>query len=174
MSKRIYIGNLPWSVTKDKLEELFSSFGEMEDALVVANKYTGRSRGFGFVTFKNDADADKAIEEMNEKEIEGRALVVKKARPRRNEEGASASDGGSTDKGSEDKDAGKEESKKEDSGEDEKQSEEKSEEKVEEKDEKPEGDSEKEKKEEKTVLEKEVEKEDSSEDKESGNEDKEE
>ncbi|MEX0920595.1 MAG: RNA-binding protein [Candidatus Pacearchaeota archaeon] len=86
MSKRIYVGNLPWSVTKDKLEELFSSYGDMEDAIVIANKYTGRSRGFGFVTFKNDADADKAIEGMNEKEVEGRPLSVKEARPPKNEE----------------------------------------------------------------------------------------
>ncbi len=81
MSKRIYVGNLPWSVTKVKLEELFSPFGEIEDALVMANKFTGRSRGFGFVTYKEDASADKAIAEMNEKEVEGRVLVVKEARP---------------------------------------------------------------------------------------------
>ena len=86
MSKRIYVGNLPWSVAKEGLEELFSSFGEIEEALVIANKYTGRSRGFGFVTYKNDADADKAMAEMNEKEIEGRNLVVKEARPSREEQ----------------------------------------------------------------------------------------
>lgn len=86
MSKRIYVGNLPWSVAKEGLEELFSPFGEIEEALVIANKYTGRSRGFGFVTYKNDADADKAMEAMNEKEIEGRNLVVKEARPSREEE----------------------------------------------------------------------------------------
>jgi len=86
MSKRIYVGNLPWGVTKEGLEELFSSFGEIEEALVIANKYTGRSRGFGFVTYKNDADADKAMEKMNEKEIEGRRLVVKLARPSREEQ----------------------------------------------------------------------------------------
>jgi RNA recognition motif-containing protein len=81
MSKRIYVGNLPWSVTKARLEELFSSYGEIEDALVVTNKYTGRSRGFGFVTFKEDASADKAVAEMNDKDVEGRNLVVKEARP---------------------------------------------------------------------------------------------
>ncbi len=81
MSKRIYAGNLPWSVTLEKLKELFSSFGEIEEALVIANKYTGRSRGFGFVTFKKEGDADKAIKEMNEKEVEGRNIVVREARP---------------------------------------------------------------------------------------------
>jgi len=85
MSKRIYVGNLPWSVDKAGFEELFSPFGEIEEALVIANKYTGRSRGFGFVTYKNDADADKAMEEMNEKEVEGRRIVVKVARPSREE-----------------------------------------------------------------------------------------
>ena len=86
MSKRIYVGNLPWSVTKERFEELFSPFGEIEEALVVANKYTGRSRGFGFVTYKNDADADKAMKEINEKEVEGRRLVVKLARPSREDQ----------------------------------------------------------------------------------------
>ena len=86
MSKRVYAGNLPWSVTKARLEELFSPYGELEDAIVIANKYTGRSRGFGFVTYKNEADADKAIEEMNGKDVEGRNLVVKEARPLRSQE----------------------------------------------------------------------------------------
>ena len=86
MGKRIYIGNLPWSVTKAKLEEIFGPFGEIEEALVIANKYTGRSRGFGFVTYKNDGDADKALKEMNEKEVEGRKLSVREARPLAQEE----------------------------------------------------------------------------------------
>ncbi len=81
MGKRIYVGNLPWSITKIRLEELFSSFGEIEDALVISDKYTGRSRGFGFITFKKDGDAEKAIKEMNEKGVEGRNLVVKEAKP---------------------------------------------------------------------------------------------
>ncbi len=91
MGKRIYVGNLPWSITKDKLEGLFSSFGEIEEALVIANKYTGRSRGFGFVTFKTNKDADEAIGKMDGKEVEGRSLVVKEARPleeRKPEEGS--------------------------------------------------------------------------------------
>lgn len=81
MSKRIYVGNLPWSVIKVKLESLFSPFGKIEEALIVADKEGRRSRGFGFVTYKNNADADKAIKEMNDKEIEGRKIVVREARP---------------------------------------------------------------------------------------------
>jgi len=81
MSKRIYVGNLPWSVTKVILENLFSGFGAIDEALVIANKFTGRSRGFGFVTYKEDSSAEKAIKEMHEKEVEGRKLVVKEAMP---------------------------------------------------------------------------------------------
>ena len=82
MAKKVYVGNLPWSVTKAKLEELFGKFGDIEEAVVIADKFSGRSKGFGFVTFVNDADADKAIAEMNEKDIEGRALKVNEAKPR--------------------------------------------------------------------------------------------
>jgi len=81
MGKRIYVGNLPWSVTKVILESLFSGFGDIEDALVIANKFTRRSRGFGFVTFTDDSSAEKAIKEMHEKEVEGRKLVVREAMP---------------------------------------------------------------------------------------------
>lgn len=83
MGNRIYVGNLPWSVDKAQLEELFSSYGDIEEALVVANKYTGRSRGFGFVTFKTEKEAEKAISEMDGKEVEGRQLTVNEARPLR-------------------------------------------------------------------------------------------
>ncbi len=83
MSKKVYVGNLPWSVTKEKLEELFSSFGDIEEAVVISDKFSGRSKGFGFVTYANDADAEKAISEMNEKEVEGRKLNVNEAKPRR-------------------------------------------------------------------------------------------
>ena len=81
MSKRIYVGNLPWSVIKVTLESLFSPFGEIEEALVIADKDGRRSRGFGFVTYKKNADADKAIKEMDDKEIEGRKIVVREAKP---------------------------------------------------------------------------------------------
>ena len=81
MSKKIYIGNLPFSITLDGLKELFSPYGQIEDAIVMADKFTGRSRGFGFVTFADDSDADKALAEMNNKVIEGRELKVNEARP---------------------------------------------------------------------------------------------
>ena len=81
MSAKVYVGNLPFSIKSDGLKQLFSEFGEVEEAVVISDKYSGRSKGFGFVTFKNDEDAQKAISEMNEKEVEGRALKVNEARP---------------------------------------------------------------------------------------------
>ncbi len=81
MSKKVYVGNLPFSVDLGKLKELFEPFGEVEDAVVISDKFSGRSKGFGFVTYVKDADADKAIAEMSEKDIEGRPLKVNEARP---------------------------------------------------------------------------------------------
>lgn len=81
MSKKLYIGNLAFSVTQDGLKEAFASFGDIEEVTLVTDRETGRSRGFGFVTFTNDEDADKAMAEMNGKEIEGRAIKVSEARP---------------------------------------------------------------------------------------------
>ena len=82
MSKKLYVGNLPFSIREDKLRELFSGFGEITEAVVITDRATGRSKGFGFVTFADDAAADKAISEMNEKEVEGRKIRVAEARPR--------------------------------------------------------------------------------------------
>lgn len=81
MSKKLYIGNLPFGVDSDKLKELFSEFGNVEEATVITDKFSRRSKGFGFVTFENDADADKAVAEMNGKEVEGRQIKVSEAKP---------------------------------------------------------------------------------------------
>ncbi len=78
---KLYVGNLPWSVDDRALKELFSSYGEISEAVLIKDKFSGRSKGFGFVTFAQDDDAKKAIAEMHEKEIEGRALTVSEARP---------------------------------------------------------------------------------------------
>ena len=78
---KVYVGNLPWSVDSNGLKELFAEFGEIEEATVINDKFSGRSKGFGFVTFTNKEDAEKAIAKMNEKEIEGRALKVNEAKP---------------------------------------------------------------------------------------------
>ena len=60
-SKKLYVGNLPWSVTNESLQEMFASFGEIVEAIVISDRMSGRSKGFGFVTFANDADAEKAL-----------------------------------------------------------------------------------------------------------------
>ncbi len=80
--KKLFVGNLPWSVNDQVLRDLFSPFGDIAEVVVISDRYTGRSKGFGFVTFVNEADAEKAIAEMAEKEIEGRKIVVNVAKPR--------------------------------------------------------------------------------------------
>jgi len=78
---KVYVGNLPWSVDDEKLREMFASFGSIDEATVIKDKFSGRSKGFGFVTFSDDESAKKAIAEMNEKEVEGRQLKVNEAKP---------------------------------------------------------------------------------------------
>jgi len=82
MSKKVFVGNLPFKTDANGLKDLFSKYGELEDFTVITDKYTRRSKGFGFVTFVNDANADKAIAELNESELEGRKLTVNEAKPR--------------------------------------------------------------------------------------------
>ena len=81
MSTKVYVGNLPYTVTKDKLTQLFSEYGKITEAVVISDKYSGRSKGFGFVTFADDESAKKAIEAMDGKELEGREMKVNEARP---------------------------------------------------------------------------------------------
>lgn len=82
--KKLYVGNLSYEITSDQLKELFSEFGDVVDAVVITDKYKGdRSKGFGFVEFAKEEDAQKALEAMNGKEVEGRALVVNVARPQK-------------------------------------------------------------------------------------------
>jgi RNA recognition motif-containing protein len=82
MSKKLFIGNIEWGATEEDLKELFGQHGEVEEAIIIKDKMSGRSKGFGFVTFANEEDADKAMEELNGHELNGRALVVNEARAR--------------------------------------------------------------------------------------------
>ena len=82
MGKRIYVGNLPWSTTSAALETLFSAHGTVQSAEVVADRETGRSRGFGFVEMDTDEACQQAIEALNGTEVEGRAITVNEARER--------------------------------------------------------------------------------------------
>lgn len=79
---KLYVGNLPWSVTSEELKEMFSQFGEVTDAVVITDKITRKSKGFGFVTFARAEDAKVAQEKMSHFDMNGRALVVNAARPR--------------------------------------------------------------------------------------------
>ena len=78
---KIYVGNLPFNVDDEKLREIFSKFGDVEEAVIIKDKFSGRSKGFGFVTLSSDEAGNKAIKEMNDKEVEGRQLKVNEARP---------------------------------------------------------------------------------------------
>lgn len=80
--KKIFVGNLPYKTTDADLKDLFSKAGQVSKAEIVMDREKGISRGFGFVTMDDDAEADVAIEMWNGKEIEGRALTVNEARPR--------------------------------------------------------------------------------------------
>jgi len=80
--KKIFVGNLPWSIDSAGLGDLFSSFGKIVDAVIISDRMTGRSRGFGFVTFETEEAAEKAVAEMNNKDIDGRNIVVNVAKKR--------------------------------------------------------------------------------------------
>ena len=79
----IYVGNLAYSVKDEDMKAAFAEFGEVTSAKVIMDKYTGRSRGFGFVEMANDEEAKAAIEGMNGKELQGRAVKVNEAHPPR-------------------------------------------------------------------------------------------
>jgi RNA recognition motif-containing protein len=82
MGRRLYVGNLPYSATEDQLTELFSRAGKVDSVRVMRDMATGRARGFAFVEMGTDEDAQKAISEFHEHQMEGRALVVNEARPK--------------------------------------------------------------------------------------------
>jgi len=78
----IYVGNLAYESTEDDLREAFSAFGQVESVSVIKDKITGRSKGFGFVTMPVQEEAEKAINGMNEKSLQGRRIRVNEARPK--------------------------------------------------------------------------------------------
>jgi RNA recognition motif-containing protein len=88
----IYVGNLSWGLKDQDLANLFAPFGEVTSAKIVTDKFTQRSKGFGFVEMANDAEAQAAIAQLNGSEIEGRNLVVNESRPK--QEGGSGGGSG--------------------------------------------------------------------------------
>lgn len=83
MSKKLFVGSLSWNTTDDGLLQAFSRFGEISEAKVITDRDSGRSRGFGFVTFTNPTDADNAIKEMDGTELDGRTIRVNEAQDRK-------------------------------------------------------------------------------------------
>jgi RNA recognition motif-containing protein len=82
MAKKLYVGNLPYSVTEGELRDMFSQVGEIADAAVVTDRYTGQSKGFAFVEMATDEGAQAAIQRFDGQDMGGRQLVVNEARPR--------------------------------------------------------------------------------------------
>lgn len=81
MGNKLYVGGLPYSVTDGRLEEIFAPHGTVESARVVADKFTGQSRGFGFVEMGSGSEAQTAIDSLNGTQIDGRTLTVNEAKP---------------------------------------------------------------------------------------------
>ena len=94
MATRLYVGNLPFRVTGEDLQELFAAAGEVENASVVTDRETGRSRGFGFVEMATKEEGEAAIQQFNGKEFGGRSLTVNEARPREDRGGGGGGYGG--------------------------------------------------------------------------------
>ncbi len=82
MAKKLFIGNLPYTTTNESLGEFFAQFGEVMSASVIMDRATGRSKGFGFVEMTNDPEADTAIAQSEQAELEGRKLTISEARPK--------------------------------------------------------------------------------------------
>ena len=81
MAKKLYVGNMSYSTNDSSLKDLFSQAGSVSSATVIMDKMTGRSKGFGFVEFADDAEADAAVSKFNGMEVDGRKLTVNEARP---------------------------------------------------------------------------------------------
>ena len=81
MTNKLYIGSLSYDTTEDSLKDFFASAGTVSSASIIIDKFSGRSKGFGFVEMSNEDEAKKAIEELNGKELDGRSIVVDEAKP---------------------------------------------------------------------------------------------
>ncbi len=94
MSKKLYVGNLAYSVTDSALEAMFTPHGTVQSAQVIMDRDTGRSKGFGFVEMGNDQEAQNAIKALNGQQNDGRSLTVNEAKPREDRGGRSGGQGG--------------------------------------------------------------------------------
>ena len=94
MGRKLFVGNLPFSCTEDSLSEIFSAAGTVESVRIITDRDSGRSKGFGFVEMATDEEAQRAIDEINGKDMGGRALTVNEARPMENRGGGGGGGGG--------------------------------------------------------------------------------
>src|SRR3989344_3821516 len=94
MANKLFVGGLSWVTTDDSLRTFFSQAGTVASASVISDKFTGRSRGFGFVEMSTDEEAEKAKTELNGKELDGRAIAVNDARPQEQRSGGGNFGGG--------------------------------------------------------------------------------
>jgi RNA recognition motif-containing protein len=94
VGKKLYVGNLPFTTTEGMLQDMFSAVGTVESCRLITDRDSGRSKGFGFVEMSSDEEAEKAISELNGKEMEGRALTVNEARPQEPRSGGGGGFGG--------------------------------------------------------------------------------
>ena len=94
MSSKIYVGGLPYATTDGQLQDLFATHGTVESARVITDKFTGRSRGFGFVEMASNEEAQKAIQALNGTDLDGRNLTVNEARPQEKRAGGGFGDRG--------------------------------------------------------------------------------
>jgi RNA recognition motif-containing protein len=93
MGNKLYVGGLPYSVTEGRLQEIFAAHGTVESAKVISDKFTGQSRGFGFVEMSSGGEAQKAMEALNGTQLDGRTLVVNEAKPMGNRDGGGGGGG---------------------------------------------------------------------------------
>ncbi len=94
---KIYAGNLQYGMSEDELQKMFEEYGEVASVKIITDKYSGRSKGFGFVEMPDDAEAEQAIEQLNGLEIKGRAMTVNQSIERKEGEERSRSNGGRRD-----------------------------------------------------------------------------
>ncbi len=99
MSKRIYVGGLPYTATEEDLENFFASAGNVKEATIITDRYTGKAKGFGFIEMETDAEADVAIATLNGANMGGRTLTVNEAKPRDAAGGGGGGYGGGGDRG---------------------------------------------------------------------------
>src|SRR6187431_2812014 len=94
MNNKLFVGNLSFNTTENDLQDAFAAHGTVLEAILMMDRATGRARGFGFVTMSNDEEANRAVEAMNGKDLDGRALTVNIARPREERSGGGGGGGG--------------------------------------------------------------------------------